>query len=396
MHNSAIDLLTGYPFDRLRALLGSITPETDAPEISMSLGEPQHAPPAFISEIIAENAAFWGRYPPMFGSAELLEVIGAWLTKRYNLPEDAVDPERQIIAVSGSREALFMAAELVIPRRKISGPPVVLIPNPFYQVYYGAALMSGAQMIFLSATENTGFLPDVASVDQSILRRTAMMYLCSPANPNGTVAGLDYLKEAIRLARQHDFVLAVDECYGEIYDKTPPPGALQACAELGRGFANVLVFNSLSKRSSAPGLRSGFVAGDEALIQRLKTLRSYGGANLPIPILAASTALWRDEAHVEANRDLYRTKFDRADRLLKGRFGYRRPDGGFFLWLNVGDGEEAARKLWSKGNIRVLPGLYLAREDATGINPGRPYIRVALVHDPETVTDALERIVSIL
>jgi N-succinyldiaminopimelate aminotransferase len=396
MHNSAIDLLTGYPFDRLRSLLGPVTQDTDAPEVLMSLGEPQHAPPAFIAEIIAENADAWGRYPPMFGPPELLEVIGTWLTKRYALPADAIDPARHIVAVSGSREALFMAAELIIPRRKISGPPVVLIPNPFYQVYYGAALMSGAQMIFLSATEQTGFLPDVASVDQSILRRTAMMYLCSPANPNGTAASLDYLKEAIRLARQHDFVLAVDECYGEIYDKTPPPGALQACAELGRGFSNVLVFNSLSKRSSAPGLRSGFVAGDDALIQRLKTLRSYGGANLATPIAAASTALWRDEAHVEANRDLYRAKFDRADRLLKGKFDYRRPDGGFFLWLNVGDGEEATRKLWAKGNIRVLPGLYLAREDATGVNPGRPYIRVALVHDPETITDALERMISIL
>jgi len=259
-------------------------------------------------------------------------------------------------------------------------------------VYVGAAVMSRAEPVYLSATPETGFLPDLGALDIETLKRTALAYICSPANPQGTIASLDYLKTALELARKYDFVLAVDECYAEIYDAAPPPGALEAAGQLGGALDHLLVFHSLSKRSSAPGLRSGFVAGDADLIAKLKTLRNYGGATMPVPLLAASAALWRDEAHVRTNRDLYRQKFDIADKLLSGQFGYYRPEGGFYLWLDVGDGEAAAKKLWGQAGVKVIPGAYLARLDRDGFNPGIPYIRVALVQEPGTIGDALSRI----
>ena len=238
--------------------------------------------------------------------------------------------------------------------------------------------------------------PDITRLDASTLERTAMYYFCSPANPQGAVAGLDVLKAAITLAREYDFVLVADECYAEIYDREPPPGALEACKQLGGGFDNVLVFHSLSKRSNAPGLRSGFVAGDEKLIQPFKRLRNYVGPQVPPPALAASVALWSEESHVEENRRLYRAKFDIAEEILGGRFGFYRPEGGFFLWLDVGDGEAAARKLWAEAGVRVLPGAYIGRDDDSGVNPGSSFIRLALVDDPESTTNALEKIVKVL
>ena len=241
----------------------------------------------------------------------------------------------------------------------------MLVPNPYYLVYNGAATMAGAEAVFLDATAENGFMPDLASIPRETWERAALFYLCSPANPQGTIAGIDYLKQAIDLARRYDFVLAVDECYAEIWDRAPPPGALEACAALGPGatglFDNVVVFHSLSKRSSAAGLRSGFVAGDPALIGHFKHLRDYGGCQVPLPIQAAAAALWRDEAHVEENRARYRRKFDIAEAALAGRFGFYRPQGGFFLWLDVGDGEEAALRLWREAAVRVLPGGYTAR-----------------------------------
>ncbi len=396
MYNTDLDKLTDYPFDRLRALLNPLSPPMDKEPLIMSLGEPQHAPPALLAETVAAQAEQWGKYPPVAGAQDLLAAISDWLTRRYKLSDGMIVPTEHVVAVSGTREALYMAGDLTIPESKDRQKPVVLIPNPFYQVYVGAAVMGRAEPVYLAATQETGFLPDFSTLDESTLNRTALVYLCTPANPQGAIADLAYLKAAIKLARQYDFVLAVDECYAEIYDQSPPPGAFEACAKLGGTLDNVLIFHSLSKRSNAPGLRSGFVAGDPDLIAKLKTLRNYGGASQPGPIMAASAALWRDEDHVEANRNLYRQKFNRADQLLSGRFGYYRPAGGFYLWLNVDDGEQAAARLWEKASVRVIPGAYLARPGESGSNPGEPYIRIALVQNPELISEALGRLVDTL
>jgi len=395
MHNDALDRLTDYPFDRLRALLNPVSPPAGTAQILMQLGEPQHPEPPIIAQTIAAKAGEWSKYPPVSGSEDFFNAVGDWLTRRYGLPKGMVDPARHIVALSGSREGLYMASDLCVPRTKNGKQPVVLLPNPFYQVYLGAIIMRHAEPVYMPATKDTNFLPDFSALDEETLSRTAMVYLCTPSNPQGTIASLDYLVHALELARKYDFVLCFDECYAEIYDKIKPPGGLEAAAKLGGSLDNLLVFHSLSKRSSAPGLRSGFVAGDPNLMRRLKMLRNYAGASPAPPILAASAALWRDEAHVEANRELYRRKFDVADQIMAGRLGYYRPDGAFYLWLDVGDGEAATKALWGEAGVRVIPGTYLARE-IDGVNPGKPYIRVALVQEPDVIAEALHRIVETL
>ena len=394
--NPQLDDLSDYPFESLRTLLNPVQPRVNDPPILMSVGEPQHQPPALLTETLAAHAGEWNKYPPMAGTPELREAIADWLIRRYRLGGGAVDPDRHVLNLAGTKEGLFLLAGLVVPRRKGGGRPVVLVPNPYYLVYNGAATMAGADAVFLDATRANRFMPDLAAIPRTVLERTALFYLCSPANPQGTVASLDYLKQAIALARRYDFVLAVDECYAEIYDRLPPPGALEACAALGSGFDRVAVFHSLSKRSSAAGLRSGFVAGDPRLIARFKHLRDYGGCQVPLPIQAAAAALWRDEAHVEENRALYRRKFDIAERALGNRFGFYRPDGGFFLWLDVGDGEDAALRLWRDAAVRVLPGGYTARAAHGRDNPGRQYIRLAIVHDEAALEAAFARIGRVL
>lgn len=397
MYNTRLDGLTEYPFQRLTALLSTATPEVSgAQQIAMSIGEPQHAPPAKFHTALAQHPLDWGKYPPTPGTPEFRQAVAGWLMRRYKLPANMIDGDRHVLPVAGSREALFMAAQLCVPPTKNGRVPTVLVPNPFYQVYFGAAVMNGAEPIFVPATKDTGFQPSYATASNDALERAAMAYLCTPANPQGTVASLDRLKEAIQLARKHDFILISDECYSEIYDATPPAGALEACAALGGDLKNVLVFNSLSKRSSVPGLRSGFVCGDADLISKFNKLRAHGGAVQPVPVLNASIALWNDEIHVSENRAMYRDKFDDAAQILGGRFGFYRPEGGFFLWLDVGDGEKAAHALWAKGGIKVLPGGYLARPDTTGHNPGHAYIRVALVHERTRTADALQRMRRIL
>ncbi len=398
MLNPRLDLLTDYPFQRLATLLQDPagTPAAGDQPLIMSIGEPQHQPPSLIVKILAEEAAGWGKYPPMAGTPALRQAVADWLNRRFALPAGWLDADRQILPLAGTREGLFQVAQLVCAENRTGSPPLVLLPNPFYQVYAGAALLAGAEPVFVPAVREGGFLPDFAALPKAVLDRTALAYLCNPANPQGSVASLALLRDSIALARRHGFVLAVDECYSEIYDQAAPAGALQACRDLGGGAEGVVVFHSLSKRSSAPGLRSGFVAGDPALIAAFSRLRAYGGAAVPLPIQAASAALWRDEAHVEDNRILYRAKFDLADQILGGHPGYYRPAGGFFLWLEVGDGEEAARRLWSEAGIRVLPGAYLARPDGRGVNPGSAYIRVALVHDLPTTRRALIRMAEVL
>lgn len=397
MYNTRLDGLTDYPFQRLAGLLAGVEPPHGRDPIVMSIGEPQHPAPVLLHETLAANPDVWGKYPPTAGTPEYRNAVAAWCTRRFELPDEFLDPDLNVLPLAGTREGLFMAAQLCIPPQKNGGTPAVLMPNPFYQVYVGAAVMNGAAPIFVPAVKDSGFLPDYAAVSKTDLARTAMAYLCTPANPQGTVADLDQLKTMIRLAREHDFVLISDECYSEIYDDTPPPGALQACAALGEGLANVLVFNSLSKRSSVPGLRAGFVAGDADLIAKFSKLRAHGGAVQPLPVMAAATALWADEAHVDANRRLYRAKTDDAERILGPKFGFYRPKGGFFLWLDVGDGEKATQHLWKNAAVKVLPGAYLARESGPkNTNPGAAYIRVALVHDQARTSAALARLAETL
>lgn len=366
----------------------------------MSIGEPQQSVPAFALDILSQATSGWGKYPPMAGTNALRQASVDWLNRRFALPQGVLDPAIQAIPVAGTREGLFQIAQIVVDeaKDKKGRPPVVLLPNPFYQVYVGAAVMAGAEPVFVPATRENGFLPDFSTVPDDVLDRACLAYLCTPANPQGSVATLDSLKNSVALARRHGFVLAVDECYCEIYDRTAPAGGLQAAVALGgeHPLANVVVFHSLSKRSSAPGLRSGFAAGDPAIVTAFSRLRSYGGASMPFPVQEASAALWRDDAHVEATRALYRQRFDVAGEIIGKRFGFYRPAGGFYLWLDVGDGEAAAKALWTQAGIRVLPGAYLARPGSDGVNPGARYIRIALVHDLATTRRALSRLADVL
>jgi aspartate/methionine/tyrosine aminotransferase len=388
--------LEEYPFTRLNGLLNRVVPRANEPPIIMSVGEPQHAPPAFMTRIIAENADLWNRYPTMSGTPDLRAAVVDWLGTRYRLPRGMIEPDRHVLALAGTKEGLYMAAALAIPAEKAGKRPVTLFPNPYYLVYSGGGHMEGAETVALDATAATGFLPDLDAIPEETLARTALFYLCSPANPQGACADLPYLRKLIALARRHDFVLAIDECYSEIYDRVAPVGGLEACADLGGDLSNVLVFHSLSKRSNAAGLRVGFVAGDPRLLARFGTLRSYGGTQISLPLQAAAAALWRDEAHVGENRARYRRKFDICADILKDRFGFYRPAGGFFLWLDVGDGEAAALKLWREAALRVLPGPYIGRPNAAGINPGQRYIRIAIVHDDDTVAAGMRRLLQVL
>jgi N-succinyldiaminopimelate aminotransferase len=388
--------LEEYPFTRLSKLLGPVTPRSNEAPILMSVGEPQHQPPAFMMRVIAANSHLWNRYPAMAGTQALRAAAARWLTARYRLPEGMIEPGRHIVALSGTKEGLYMLASLVIPESKAGQPPIALMPNPYYLVYSGGAHMAGAETMPLDATMATGFLPDLDAIPETVLRRTALFYLCTPANPQGACADLDYFRKLIGLARRFDFVLAVDECYAEIYDRVPPVGGLEACAAMGGDTANVLVFHSLSKRSNAAGLRIGFAAGDPDLLAKFGVLRSYGGAQVPLPLQEAAVALWQDEAHVAANRLLYRRKFDICEEILKDRFGFYRPPGGFFLWLDVGDGEAAALKLWRDAGLRSLPGLYIGRANAQGINPGERYIRLAIVDEDDTVAAGMRRLLGVL
>ncbi|MDR3518590.1 MAG: aminotransferase class I/II-fold pyridoxal phosphate-dependent enzyme [Azospirillaceae bacterium] len=392
--NDALDQLPDYPFARLNCLLATTRVDANRPPVLMSIGEPQQPPPALIDEILHASAHLWGKYPPVNGTEDFRAAVAGWLCRRYGLADRLVDPQTMILPVSGTREALFQVALLAVPRlRHGRAVPAVLIPNPFYAVYAGAAAMARAEPVFLSATPDTGFLPDLDALTPALLSRTALFYLCSPSNPQGAIADLAYLRRAIALARHYGFVLVADECYAEIYDRAAPPGLLEAA---DGDMTGLLVFNSLSKRSSAAGIRSGFVAGDPALIRAFATLRSYGLAGVPLPILAASAALWRDEAHVVESRDRYRARIDAAERALSGRLGFYRPPGGFFLWLDVGDGEAAAAKLWQQAAIKTLPGAYLARPDRDGNNVSARYLRIALVHEPEIIFENCALIAAIL
>jgi N-succinyldiaminopimelate aminotransferase len=384
-------LLKYHPFTRLNALLEGIKP--GGPVMALSVGEPQGAPPAFLAEVMEREKAGWSRYPLTAASPEFRGAVSDWLNRRFHLASGLIDRDLDIVPAAGSKEALFHAALAAVPEWSGGARPAVVMPNPFYHVYAGSAAVAGAEPLFLPANRANGFLPEPDSIPPQDLARVAMAYVCSPSNPQGAIASRDYLARWVTHARRHNYTLIVDECYAEIYRGEPPAGVLEVAE--GR-LDNLLSIHSLSKRSSAPGLRSSFAVGDRRLIKRMVQLCNYGGAAISFPALAASAALWRDEVHVAANRERYRQCFAIAERIIGKRFGFYQPPGGFFLWLDVGDGEAAAKKLWSEAGIKVLPGGYMARPDASGVNPGQPYIRVALVHEPAQVEEALGRLVKAL
>jgi len=412
MLNPRLDDLPGYPFARLRGLLDGVQPAANLAPTVMSIGEPQHQPPAFVAEALANGAAGWGKYPLLRGTPEFRRAVEVWLTRRFALPQGFIAADENILPVAGTREAIYMFASVAIGRPKNEGAisrrdedarPLALVPNPLYHVYAGAAQMAGADVLFVPAMRESGFLPDYLALPDEVWARTALVYLCAPANPQGVLASKDYLAALLAKVVAHDAILAVDECYSEIYDAARPVGALEACAALGaeamRALDHLVVFNSLSKRSSSPGLRSGFIAGGRRLIAAFAKLRDFASSATPLPIIAAATELWRDETHVEANRARYRAKFDLAEQALGPRFGPVRPPGGFFLWLDMakaglGGGEAAARWLWRRAAIRALPGAYLCPE--SDMNPGADYLRVALVHDETLLAEVLPRFAAAL
>ena len=383
-------------FARLATLLDPHKP--GAAPVSLSVGDPQGAVPPFVMEAISKHAHQFGEYPPIHGTAEWREAAANWLKRRFNLPADAVS-EQCLLPLNGTREGLFLAPFLVTPEKKAGGRPVILLPNPFYQCYASGVLGAGAEPFYVSASKDTGFMPDFAAVPEDILARTTAVYVCSPSNPEGACASESWWRTLFGLADRHDFTVFADECYADIYFDKPPACALPARYALSHGFERLLTFHSLSKRSGLPGLRSGIVAGDPALIEKFRYLRNYAGPQVPMPIMAASAAAWRDEAHVVENRRVFAERMEAARRILGNRAGFKTPEGGIFLWLDVGDGEAAALKLWREAGIRVLPGAYMGHEILPGktqSNPGFPYIRVALVHPLSTIQPTLERMGEIL
>jgi N-succinyldiaminopimelate aminotransferase len=387
------------PFVRLRELLGDTPPGKSA--ISLAVGEPGHGVPAFVGPVIAAHIDEFGRYPMNKGLDAFCEAAAGWLGRRFALPRP-IDPVHEVLVLNGSREGLFLAAMAAArwaEGRKTDaslGTPAMLIPNPFYAAYAAGAVAAGCEPVYLPATAATGFLPDLDALSDELLARTVACFIASPANPQGAVADLAYLQRLVALARRHGFLVFSDECYSEIYTRNAPAGILEAG---GPDYANVVEFQSLSKRSNLPGLRIGFVAGDRTFLARFLELRNVAAPQVPMPMQRVAIAAYGDEAHVLENRRLYAQKFDLADQIIGDRYGYRRPAGGFFLWLNVsahGGDEAVTLRLWREAGLRVVPGRYLAREQADGSNPGQGYIRIAMVQDQATTAEALHRLVSVL
>ncbi len=386
------------PFIRLTALIGATPP--GEPPIALSVGEPQGPVPPFVAEILAREAAGFSRYPPIQGTDALRGAIAGWLTRRYSLPGGAIDPATMILPLNGTREGLFMATFIVVPERKAGKRPAVLMPNPFYSAYPSGALASGGEPVFVNALKETRFLPAYGELPEEILARTAVAFVASPSNPEGAIADLAWWGDLFALSDRYGFAVFADECYSEIYTTAAAPtGALEAALRLGRGLDRLLVFNSLSKRSGLAGLRSGFVAGDPRLIARYRDLRSNAGPQLSGPLQAVSAHAWADEAHVAASQAIYRANFAIAQEELGNRSWFRLPDGGFFLWLETGNGIETARNLWATAGLRVVPGAFLANAAGVGRqngNPGDNFIRLALVNGAETTRTALRRLARVL
>ncbi|MDH0619721.1 MULTISPECIES: succinyldiaminopimelate transaminase [Pseudomonas] len=390
--NPALSQLQPYPFEKLRALLGSVTPAADKRAIALSIGEPKHASPPFVAQAMADNLDKLAVYPSTLGLTALRQAIGQWCERRFGVPAGWLDADRHILPVNGTREALFAFTQAVVDR---SADGLVLSPNPFYQIYEGAALLAGATPYYLPCLESNGLNPDFDAVPDHVWARCQVLFLCSPGNPTGALVPMDTLKKLIALADAHDFVIAADECYSELYfdEDAPPPGLLSACAELGRNdFKRCVVFHSLSKRSNLPGLRSGFVAGDADIIKPFLLYRTYHGCAMPVQTQLASIAAWEDEAHVRANRDQYRAKYDAVLAILEPVMDVQRPDGSFYLWAKVpGSDADFTRDLFEAEHVTVVPGSYLSRE-VGGVNPGAGRVRMALVAPLSECIEAAERI----
>lgn len=395
--NHDLQRLHTYPFEKLAALKAEVAaPRSDLKHIPLSLGEPRHAPPAFVLEEFKQHINEFSVYPSTKGISELREAIANWLQQRFQLQQCPVDPELQVLPVSGTREALFSIAQAVIDRSQTTGTqkPLIVSPNPFYQIYEGATFLSGADIHFVNCTADNNYLMDFSSVSPDVWRQTQMLYLCTPGNPSGAVMPLEQLKQVIELADEYDFVIASDECYSELYfGEQAPPGLLQACESLGRkDFARCVVFHSLSKRSNLPGMRSGFVAGDASVLKDYLLYRTYHGCALSLPTQWASIAAWQDEQHVQVNREKYRKKFLDAADILSSTIDVQIPEASFYLWLQTPiDDLTFTQRLFSEYNVTVLPGSFIARDTTTG-NPGNNHVRIALVATEEECREALQRL----
>ena len=388
--NPRLQSLQPYPFEKLRSLFEGVKPNPGLAHISLGIGEPRHPTPELIKRALSENLAKLAAYPPTAGGDTLRQAIAEWLVRRYGLR--AIDWKTEVLPVNGSREALFAFAQTVVDPR---GDAVVVCPNPFYQIYEGAALLAGARPHYVNTTAERGFAADYASIPQDVWGRTQLLYVCSPGNPTGKVLSLAEWKEIFALADRHGFIVASDECYSEIYfdEAAPPLGALQAAAQLGRGFERLVMFSSLSKRSNVPGMRSGFVAGDAAVLKAFLLYRTYHGGAMNPAVQEASVAAWNDEHHVRENRRKYAEKFARVTPTMQTTLEVERPDAGFYLWARTPiDDTEFARRLYAEQHLTVLPGSFLARE-SNGVNPGTNYVRMALVAETGECLEAARRIV---
>jgi len=391
--NPLLDKLQRYPFEKLQQLKSGVNPPETLAPIALSIGEPKHAPPQFVLDTFANNLQKLSQYPTTRGLDGLRQSIVEWLSRRFNLATSAIDANRHVLPVNGTREALFSVAQALVDTTASAAK--VLMPNPFYQIYEGATLLAGAEPVYLNCSADNNYLPHFSEVKASVWQDCQLLYLCSPGNPTGAVLSIRQLQELIQLAEKYNFVIASDECYSELYfeESSPPPGLLQACSEMGNDdFKHCLVFHSLSKRSNLPGLRSGFVAGDADLIQTFYRYRTYHGCAMPVPAQLASIAAWQDENHVRANRDLYRHKFERVLTILDNCLKVEKPEASFYLWPETPiDDCDFTKQLFAKTHITVLPGSYLAR-DSAGTNPGCNRIRMALVASVEECEDAAWRL----
>ncbi|MYN42319.1 succinyldiaminopimelate transaminase [Duganella sp. FT109W] len=394
--NPLLDKLHPYPFEKLRLLFEQVTPAPEYKAISLGMGEPKHPTPKFIEQALADNLSGLAVYPTTIGSPEMRAAIAGWLERRYNLPK--LNPATQVLPVNGSREALFALAQAVIDKDAKS---LVVSPNPFYQIYEGAAYLAGAEPYFINSDPARNFGCDYDSIPAEVWQRVALLFVCSPGNPTGAVLSLTDWENLFALSERYNFIIAADECYSEIYQGEPPLGAMQAAHQLGlatidQPYARLVVFSSLSKRSNVPGMRSGFVAGDADVLKKFLLYRTYHGGAMSLSVQAASIAAWNDETHVEQNREQYRAKFNAITPLLKQVLDVELPDAGFYLWADVSrtglSDTEFAQRLYAEYNVTVLPGSYLARE-AHGVNPGRNRIRMALVAETAEGLEAAQRIV---
>lgn len=390
--NRDLNLLQPYPFEKLAALKADVTPPENLAHIALSIGEPKHTPPQFVLDTLTEHLAKLANYPLTLGVEALRTAMANWATTRFKLPEGSLTPTHHILPVAGTREALFSFTQACVTA---SEDATVVMPNPFYQIYEGAALLAGAKPYFLNCEPSNDYSPDFGAVPEAVWQACQLLFVCSPGNPTGTVLSSSQLQELIAFADRYDFIIASDECYSELYfeESAPPVGLLQACAEMGRNdYKRCVVFHSLSKRSNLPGLRSGFVAGDAEVLKQYLLYRTYEGCALPVPTQMASIAAWRDELHVKTNRDLYRAKFDAVSTILEGVFPVTTPQAGFYYWAQTPiDDRDFAQQLFAQQNVTVLPGQFLAREHE-GNNPGKNHVRMALVATLEECIEAANRL----